>query len=233
MMTAILLGDIVITLYLSTRADAFGRRRTLVVASLLKVLAGVVFAASSNFWVLTAAGVVGVISTSGGEIGPFMAVEQAVLTDALAAGRAARGEARMSKAEESAAVAVVIGWYTALGYAAQAAGALASGVAVHYLPAALGWAPLQAYAAVFYAYGAVGGALALLYATLTPACEAAAAAPAAPAADAPPAVCPPALAPYLPGVNLGLRRAASRAVVARLSVLFALDAFAGAFVMQT
>ena len=82
LLTAILLGDLVITLYLSTRADSFGRRRTLVIASLLKVLAGAAFAASSSFALLVAAGIVGVISTSGGEIGPFMAVEQAVLTGA-------------------------------------------------------------------------------------------------------------------------------------------------------
>ena len=39
--------------------------------------AGVTFAFSESFYVLVAAGVVGVISTSGGEIGPFIAIEQA------------------------------------------------------------------------------------------------------------------------------------------------------------
>ena len=95
MLTAILCGDLVLTLWLSTRADNFGRRATLMVASLLKILvsastltqraylftcrlqAGATFAFSRNFYVLIAAGVVGVISTSGGEIGPFMAIEQA------------------------------------------------------------------------------------------------------------------------------------------------------------
>jgi MFS family permease len=38
MLTAILCGDLVISLWLSTRADIFGRRATLVVASLLKIL---------------------------------------------------------------------------------------------------------------------------------------------------------------------------------------------------
>jgi hypothetical protein len=119
LLTAILLGDLVITLYLSTRADSFGRRRTLVIASALKVVAGVAFGLSTDYAVLVVAGIVGVISTSGGEIGPFMAVEQAVLTDALAASR----PAKLSKADESAAVATLIGWYTALGYVAQALGA--------------------------------------------------------------------------------------------------------------
>ena len=229
LLTAILLGDLVITLYLSTRADGFGRRPTLIIASLLKVLAGVAFAASSNFWGLAVAGVVGVISTSGGEIGPFMAVEQAVLTDALAAARVAPA----TREEESAAVAVTIGWYTFVGYVAQAAGALASGLGVSLLVAA-GRTPLFAYQCVFYGYGVVGGLLALLYAQLSPSCEAKKKAPGGGGGgDGPPSVCPAALAPYLPAVTLGLRRAESRHIVARLSALFAMDAFAGAFVMQT
>jgi hypothetical protein len=175
--------------------------------------------------------VVGVISTSGGEIGPFMAVEQAVLTDSLAA---ARGGARVAKEEEAAQVAVVLGWYTALGYASQAAGALASGLAVRYLPAALGVPQLFAYQLVFFGYAALGGALALLYLTLSPACEAKPKpAGGGTGADAPPAVCPAALAPYLPAVSMGLRRAETIHIVARLSALFAMDAFAGAFVMQS
>ena len=228
LLTAILLGDLVITLYLSTRADGFGRRRTLIIASLLKVLAGVTFAATSNFWGLAVAGVIGVISTSGGEIGPFMAVEQAVLTDALAAARTAPA----TREEESAAVAVTIGWYTFVGYLAQALGALASGLGVSLLVRA-GRTPLFAYQCVFYGYGAVGGALAVLYALLSPSCEAKKKAGGGGGGDGPPSVCPAALAPFLPAVTLGLRRAESRHIVARLSALFAMDAFAGAFVMQT
>ena len=229
LLTAILCGDFVITLYLSTRADSFGRRRTLIIASLLKVLAGVVFASTANVIALTAAGIIGVISTSGGEIGPFMAVEQAVLTDSLAAARKAKSIV-LSKQDESAAVAVTIGWYTLVGYVAQAAGALTSGVLVHYLPLWISCTQVEAYTYVFFLYGVIGGVLSLLYFCLTPECEVAAKPP---AADAPPPVCPAALAPYLPSITLGLRRSASIAIVARLSVLFALDAFAGAFVMQT
>ena len=41
------------------------------------MLAGLAFAGSRSFGVLVAAGIVGVISTSGGECGPFIAIEQA------------------------------------------------------------------------------------------------------------------------------------------------------------
>jgi MFS family permease len=230
LLTAILVGDLVITLYLSTRADAFGRRRTLVIGAALKVVAGAAFAASTSFPVLVAAGVVGVISTSGGEIGPFMAIEQAALTDSVLARGGAGGD-------DAGAVAVLFGYYNLVGYAAQAAGALSSGVAVSYLLSdARGWSALDAYRAVFVAYGCVGGLMALLYATLTPHAEArpkkpAAAAPAGAPAPAP--CCPAALAPWLPAVQLGLRRRESKHIVARLALMFAMDAFAGAFVTQT
>jgi MFS family permease len=158
-----------------------------------------------------------------------MAIEQAALTDSVLA-RGAGGD-------DAGAVAVLFGYYNLVGYAAQAAGALASGVAVSYLLSdARGWSALDAYRAVFVAYGCVGGLMALLYATLTPHAEArpkkpAAAAPAGAPAPAP--CCPAALAPWLPAVQLGLRRSESKYIVARLALMFAMDAFAGAFVMQT
>ena len=40
LLTGILIGDLCITLFLTTRADRFGRRRTLVIGSALKILAG-------------------------------------------------------------------------------------------------------------------------------------------------------------------------------------------------
>ena len=61
---------------LTTRADGLGRRATLIVGSFLKVVAAVAFVSSDQFVVLVLAGTVGVISTSGGEIGPFVAIEQ-------------------------------------------------------------------------------------------------------------------------------------------------------------
>jgi len=83
LMTGILLGDLMITLNLTTRADTFGRKYVLLIGSILKCGAGVVFAITDNFVILLLAGIVGVISTSGGEIGPFVSVEQASLTDTL------------------------------------------------------------------------------------------------------------------------------------------------------
>jgi MFS family permease len=66
LLTSILVGDLIITMYLTTHADRFGRKRTLSIGALLKLLTGISFAISNNYYVLVLSGIVGVISTSGG-----------------------------------------------------------------------------------------------------------------------------------------------------------------------
>jgi MFS family permease len=70
-------GDIVISLYLTTRADKIGRRKTLIIGAMLKIFTGLCYALSDNFILLAISGVLGVISASGSEIGPFVPIEQA------------------------------------------------------------------------------------------------------------------------------------------------------------
>src|SRR5512135_195573 len=69
-LTLTLAGDIVISLFLSTRADRVGRRRMLVAGAVLMALAGLAFAFTSNLLFLIIAGTIGVISPSGNEVGP-------------------------------------------------------------------------------------------------------------------------------------------------------------------
>ena len=69
-----MLGDIAVSLVLTTQADRFGRIRTLMAGAVLKVVTGLCYAESSNPTVLIVAGIFGVISVSGGEIGPFQPV---------------------------------------------------------------------------------------------------------------------------------------------------------------
>jgi MFS family permease len=57
-----------------------GRKRMLLVGAALMIFAGVVFALTGDYLLLTLAAVIGVISPSGNEIGPFLSIEQAALT---------------------------------------------------------------------------------------------------------------------------------------------------------
>ena len=61
-MTLTLGGDIVIRFLLAMFADGIGRRAVLALGAILMTASGIVFATSSNYWVLLAAAIFGVIS---------------------------------------------------------------------------------------------------------------------------------------------------------------------------
>jgi len=90
---------------------------------------------------------VGVISTSGGEIGPFVAVEQGALTDALIR--------QYGEEEGKLKVPVCLGYYNAIGYFAQAAGALTAGTVVSTLETR-GWTDVASMRVIFCWYGGIG-----------------------------------------------------------------------------
>ena len=72
-MTLTLLGDVAISFLLVLVADRLGRRRILILGALLMSMSGVVFAVSSNYWVLVAASIFGVISPrQGGQVRCFL-----------------------------------------------------------------------------------------------------------------------------------------------------------------
>ena len=196
LLTLTLIGDAAISLWLTTHADRIGRRRVLLVGAGLMVLAGIVFVVSRDLWVLVLAATIGVISPSGNEVGPFLAVEQAALSQTVADRQRTR----------------VFAWYNLAGSFATAGGALAAGLLGGALQA-IGESPLESYRAIIVGYAIVGVLLAGLFAMLSPAIEA------------------PIRADASIATRLGLHR--SQGVVARLAALFALDAFAGGFVIQS
>ena len=198
LLTLTLLGDTAVSLLVTTRADRAGRRRMLALGAALMIGAGLLFAATTDFWWLLLGATLGILSPSGNEVGPFLAIEQAALSGAVADRDRTRTFAR----------------YTLTGSFATAAGALAGGVLSGGLQG-LGWSPLASYRAVVVLYALLGVALLLLFARLSPAVE-------APSSAAP--------APTR-GSILGLHR--SRGIVLRLSGLFAVDALAGGFIIQS
>jgi MFS family permease len=152
-----LAGDAAISLYLTIHADRFGRRRTLLLGAGLMVLGGVVFLVSGDFVVLLAAAIVAVLSPSGNEVGPFLPVEQAALSEVV------HGADRTT----------VFAWYQLAGSLATAVGSLGAGVLVQVLVD--GGAPMvSADRAVLFAYAAIGLLIGVLAWSLSPAIEAAA-----------------------------------------------------------
>lgn len=61
-MTLTLVGDVVISFFLTLFADALGRKAILALGAALMTVSGIVFGLSGNFWVLLAAAIFGVIS---------------------------------------------------------------------------------------------------------------------------------------------------------------------------
>src|SRR2546430_17514511 len=56
LVTLTLVGDTVVSLYLTTRADRIGRRRMLIIGAILMAAVGLAFASTSNFLLLILAG---------------------------------------------------------------------------------------------------------------------------------------------------------------------------------
>ena len=198
LLTLTLLGDTVISLYLTTQADRIGRRRMLIVGAILMAAAGLAFALSSNFIFLVLAGTIGVISPSGNEVGPFLSIEQAALSQVI------------PTRERTA----VFAWYTLAGALATAAGSLFAGLLTQTLRDA-GLTPIASDRAIIFVYAAVGLLITVVFMRLSSAAE----------------------AHQEAGCSIAAKNVLgigpSRAVVLRLSGLFALDAFGGGFVVQS
>jgi MFS family permease len=101
-----------------------------------------------------AAAIIGVISPSGNEIGPFLSIEQAALSQLLPGDRRTR----------------IFAWYNLAGSFATAAGALAGGWLAHGLQAH-GASALEAYRVILAGYALGGLVLAVLFLTLSRAVE--------------------------------------------------------------
>ena len=120
----------------------------------LMILAGVVFSVTGNPVLLMIAAIIGVISPSGNEIGPFLSLEQAALSQLLPSGERTKAFA----------------WYNLAGSLATATGALAGGFLSRGLRHA-GLSELASYKVVILGYAACGVVLFVFFLFLSPAVE--------------------------------------------------------------
>src|SRR5438445_8366410 len=162
LLTLTLAGDTVISLGITTTADRIGRKGMLIVGAVLVAFAGILFASTTSFVLLLIAATIGVISPSGSEVGPFLSIEQAALSQLVSAERRTH----------------IFAWYNLSGSFATASGALAGGILAQSLQGA-GMSSLNSYRIIVLVYSAMGALLTRMFAWLSPAAE-------APATTAPP-----------------------------------------------
>lgn len=149
-----LAGDAFITLWLTTSADRFGRKRTLILGAFLMAGAGIIFVLTREYIVLISAAILGVISPADKDIGPFLSVEQASLSHLIANDQRTQ----------------VFAWYNLAGSFASAIGALAGGWLAQGLQNS-GWTALESYRIILMGYALGGLLLLLLFLNLTPTVE--------------------------------------------------------------
>lgn len=135
-MTLTLVGDTLISSVLTWFSDAIGRRMVMVVGCVLMLASGLVFARFLDFWVLLGAAILGVISTSGDETGPFKTVEEACLS-------------HLTAPEHRAHTFAIYGFLGTLG---SAVGASLCGFLVDYWNISLGWSLMACYRGIFVGY---------------------------------------------------------------------------------
>ncbi|OAQ89698.1 MFS transporter [Purpureocillium lilacinum] len=139
-MTLTLVGDVILSLFTALVADHTGRRRILILGGMLMVFSGLVFVYFENYWILLFAAVVGVISATGGDFGPFRSIEESTL----------------SHLTEPSTRADVLSWYVATSTLGSAVGTEVGGRMVHVLQRLRGGTVTEAYHDMFWIYALMG-----------------------------------------------------------------------------
>ncbi|KAI0169213.1 MFS general substrate transporter [Hypoxylon sp. FL1284] len=154
-MTLTLLGDVILGTFLTLVADRIGRRKVLIAGSLLMTLSGLIFAIFENFWILLLAAIVGVISITGGDFGPFRSIEESIL----------------SQLTTPATRADVLAWYVTTALFGSSLGSELSGRVLRFLQSKDDWSEVNSYHALFWIYTVMGLVNLLLVLLLTDSCE--------------------------------------------------------------
>lgn len=204
--TLTLLGDALISIVLTSHADRWGRRWTLLLGSLLAILTSCIFATQSSFPVLLIAGIFGVISPSGSEMGPFMAIELSALAEVTT----------------TADRTTLMAWYNLFGAIFSAFGAMICGIMISILQSKYAYNWHDSCVWIFYVYAGIQCIQMFCFSQLSPAIE---------VQDYEKHYTIKNQKTVQQGGFLGLHKSTN--IVMELSVLFMLDSFAGSFVLQS
>jgi MFS family permease len=204
LLTLTLFGDAALSMLLTTHADRWGRKKTLIIGSVIAITTSFIFATQTNFYILLITGIAGVISPSGNEIGPFMAIEISSIAEVIL------------PTQRTALMA----WYNLFGSFFSAGGALTCGIIMNYLREANYDLP-TACSRVLILYGFVQMGQLALFCYLSPSIE-------------PPTLHTSFKGDRHKNDGstwFGLHK--SKWIVLQLSLLFMIDSFAGSFVLQS
>jgi predicted MFS family arabinose efflux permease len=150
-----MIGDALVSFWITTSADRIGRKRMLIAGALLMAAGGVAFVATRDVVALMIIATIGVFSPSGSEVGPFLSIEQASLSQLVAPARRTH----------------IIARYALTGSFATAAGALAGGGIAGILQHG-GMTAAASYRVLLALYAVFGLVLAVLFLRLSPSVEA-------------------------------------------------------------
>jgi len=140
------LGGVFSTILVVLFADKVGRRKSLSALSLLTALTGIILAVTSDFVLLAVGLFIGSLSLIGGEIGPFLSIEQSIIPQIS------------TEPERNRAFSM----YNFIGYAGFSLGSLA-GVIPEILQKQVGFPVRDSYLPVFSALILAGLVLATIY----------------------------------------------------------------------
>jgi MFS family permease len=206
-LTSTLINSVIFTLVASFYADRIGRRKMLVIYAIMMAISGVIFFVTSNYIALIVAGLIGTINVTGTETGAFLSIEQAVLPQTV---------------KDTKRRNTLFAFYNMVGTFAMSAGVLVSG-----LPAIIqhqyGLNQIDSIRLLFLAYSILGIGVLGIYLSLSKRVEI--------------------MLGREEGKDYNEKRIpkpltqtlspTSKKIVARLSGLFAIDSFAGGFVIQS
>ena len=149
-LTATLVNSVFFNLLSSAYADKIGRKNILIIYAALMIASSVIFFVTSNYVALVIAALVGTINVTGSEVGAFLSLEQAMLTQTVS---------DIKKRNSIFAI------YNAVGTFAMSAGVLLSG-----LPAILqnyGFDKIGAIKSLFLIYAACAVVVLAIYLMLS------------------------------------------------------------------
>jgi MFS family permease len=134
-----LVGDFFMVLLLTQFAHVIGLKNVLVVGAVLMTMSGVVFALASNYWFLLTVAVLGVLSPSATEVGPFKTIEEGALFNVVTRN-----------------IVDVMAWYGTAEFLSTALGIAACGAIMASLQSSASWTFVSACRAVFAIYAGIG-----------------------------------------------------------------------------